>query len=193
MNNETVRILIADDNPAELDAFTRILVRTGYQILSVDNGQSALEIIKKNPIDVLLTDLNMPFLNGHELLRSAKALKPELEIVIITGEGSVESAVNTLKAGAYDFIEKPFKRIDLLKTIEKALEKQRLYRENRKLSHLLEQYQADDTLIGSSPPFNEALEIAEQVAQSEATVLIQGESGTGKELFASLPAVHLLN
>jgi len=184
--DKPLKVLIADDNQAELEALSKILSRAGYQVVETKNGREALETIKKEPVDLLLTDLQMPHLNGQELLKLAKALRPDLETVMITGLGTVEQAVDALKSGAYDFIEKPVKKTGLLKVIEKALEKQKLFRENRKLLLLLEEYRADDTLIGSSPNFLQALELAEQVAQSDATVLVQGESGTGKELFANL-------
>lgn len=183
---EGAKILIADDNASELEALSKILSRENYQVFETKNGQAALEIIQKNGADLLLTDLEMPELSGQELLRLTKTLKPDIEIVVITGHGTVEQAVGAMKAGAYDFIEKPVQKMALLKVIGKALEKQKLTRENLKLLRMLEEYQSEGALIGKNPIFLQAVELAAQVASSEATVLIQGESGTGKELFANL-------
>lgn len=184
--DDAIKILIADDNTSELEALSKILSREGYQIIETKNGQEALEVLKKKKVDLLLTDLQMPYVSGQDLLRLTKTLNLDLETIVITGHGSVEQAVDAMKSGAYDFIEKPIKKMGLLKAINKALEKQRLARENLKLSRLLKQYQSSDSLIGKSPNFMQAVELAVQVAASEATVLIQGESGTGKELFANL-------
>ncbi|MBI3313553.1 MAG: sigma-54-dependent Fis family transcriptional regulator [Candidatus Omnitrophica bacterium] len=183
---EIIKILIADDNQSELEALSKILSRAGYQVFETKNGQEALELLKKQAVDLLITDLQMPGLSGQDLLKLAKTLKPDIEIIVITGHGSVEQAVDAIKAGAYDFIEKPIRKVGILKAVDKALEKQKLTRENIKLSRLLEEYQSSDSLIGKSPNFNQAVGLAGQVAASEATVLIQGESGTGKELFANL-------
>lgn len=183
---EAIKILIADDNQSELEVLSKILTRCGYEVYESKNGNEALDILKKKPVDLLLTDLHMPQLSGLELLKLGKNLRPDLEIVMITGQGTVEQAVDAMKSGAYDFIEKPVRKNALLKAIEKSLEKQKLYRENRRLTQLLEKYDSSHSLIGNDPLFLQAVKTAMQVAQSEATVLILGESGTGKELFANL-------
>ncbi len=186
MNKERkdASILIADDNQSELEALSKILSQSGYRVLQAEDGEKGLEILKKESVDLLLTDLKMPNMGGEELLKLARMLKPDMEAVIITGQGTIEDAVEAMKKGAYDFIEKPIKKLVLMKVVEKALEKQALVRKNEELSRVVSELQERHVLIGNSPNFLKTLDLANQVASSEATVLIQGESGTGKELLA---------
>lgn len=180
------KILITDDNRSELEALSKILTNAGYAILAAEDGEKGLELLRKEEVDLLLTDLRMPRLSGEELVKMAKTLKPDLEAIIITGQGTVEDAVGAIKLGAYDFIEKPIKKLLLLKVVEKALEKQDLALKNQELYRQVQELKESNTLVGKSPNFVKAVELAQQVAPSEATILIQGESGTGKELFANL-------
>ncbi len=177
-------ILIADDNQSELEALSRILSHAGYQVFQAKDGEAAFEVLRKEKVDLLLTDLQMPKIGGEELLKMTKSLRPLIETVIITGHGTVEDAVEAIKMGAYDFIEKPIRKPLLLKVVEKALEKQGLSRRNEELNQLVSELKGQRNLVGKSPNFLKTLEMAEQVAPSEATILIVGESGTGKELLA---------
>lgn len=177
-------ILIADDNDSEREALAKILGLAGYRILEAGDGESALAALRKESVDLLLTDLKMPKAGGEELFQWVKAARPDVEVVFITGQGTIEDAVEAIKKGAYDFIEKPIKRLVLLKVVEKALEKQGLSRCNEELNRLVQELKASQPLIGKSPNFLELLKLAGQAAASDATVLIQGESGTGKELLA---------
>lgn len=177
-------ILIADDNLSELEALSKVLTNAGYRVVPTSDGAAALEILRKEEVDLLLADLQMPKISGEELLKMTQKLKPLLEVVIITGHGTVENAVDAIKMGAYDFIEKPIRKHYLLKVVGKALEKQGLSRRNEELKQMVSELKAHRNLVGNSPNFLKTLEMADHVAPSEATILILGESGTGKELFA---------
>lgn len=177
-------ILLVDDNASELEALAKILSRAGYSLELAEDGEKGLDLFRKRPVDLVIADLQMPKMGGEELLKITKTLRPDTEVILITGHGTVESAVESIKRGAYDFIEKPIRKYHLLKTVEKALERQNLARKNEELTGLVQKYEAASVLIGRSPNFLKSVEMAGQVAVSEATVLIQGESGTGKELFA---------
>jgi len=139
-------------------------------------------------VDVLLADLKMPGMSGLELLRATRAISPAVEVIVITGYGSIEEAVEAMKEGAYDFLTKPVKRVGLLKAIDKALERQALVRENRSLQRRVEELQIQGGIIGKSSAMQQTLDLVQQIAPSTATVLIQGESGTGKEVIAT--AIH---
>src|SRR5207249_501948 len=128
--------------------------------------------------------LKMPGLTGIEVLRAAKAIAPDVDVILLTAFGTVEEAVKAMKDGAYDFLTKPFRREQLLKLISKALERRDLIEQNRALQQRLDDLLQQGAVIGSSPAFRRTMALVEQVADSSATVLIQGESGTGKELVA---------
>jgi len=142
-------------------------------------------------VHIILADLQMPRVSGQELLRAAKTLAPDVEVIVITGHGTVEDAVEAMKEGAYDFITKPFRRDQHEQTIRRAAEKQTLALQNRRLQARLDELQGGGRIIGTSPAMIRTLELVGQVAPSTATVLIQGESGTGKELVAR--TVHTLS
>jgi len=184
-------ILVVDDDIAVREALSKILAKEGYRVLTAEDGQAGLALLRREPVHVLLADLKMPKLSGLDLLKAAKAVRPEVEVIVITGYGSIEEAVLAMKEGAYDFITKPFKRVDLDKAIRKALEKQALVVKTRELERELEALQRSSDIIASSPAMHKVLQLVEQVAPSSATILIQGESGTGKELIAN--AIHRLS
>ena len=137
---------------------------------------------------LVIGDLRLPDLDGIALLKQVRELRPEVEVVMITGHGSVEKAVEAMRLGAYDFIQKPLDSAALLKTVAKALEKQRLASENRQLRHQLQQRRGVDALIGDSPAMRAVKQLIRQIAPTDVNVLIQGESGTGKEIVAD--ALH---
>lgn len=191
LTSENKRILIVDDEEEIRKALAKILEREGYEILQASDGSSALQIIRDQRVNVVLADLRMPGMNGMELLQSIKIMRPEIEVIIITGKGTIEDAVECLKKGAYDFITKPFKRVNIIKSITKALDNQKLFIENKQLKDMLEGLRHYRRIIGTSASMMEVMKTVEQVSQSSATVLIQGESGTGKELVAE--AIHYMS
>ncbi|MBU2500875.1 response regulator, partial [bacterium] len=181
-------VLVVDDEPELCRALSKLLNRNGYRVLSAGNGEEGLLVLRQEAVDLVLTDLQMPRMGGLDLLKAGQVVSPETEFVIITGHGTIETAVDAMRSGAYDFIEKPFSTTTTLKVVSKALEKQRLVAENRQLKQRLEEFQQMHDIIGSSEPMRQAMDTARQVAPSSATILLTGESGTGKEVFAT--AIH---
>ncbi len=181
----TGTILIVDDEPELCQALSRLLGRNGYHVLTANNGEEALGILRQETIPLVLTDLMMPRMTGVELLKTAKIISPATEIVIITGHGTIETAVEAMKMGAYDFIEKPFTASTTLNICRKALEKQQLLTENTELRRMLKDGGGRHQIIGRSEVMRRTTDTARQVAGSTATILLTGESGTGKEVFAN--------
>ncbi|HUH02766.1 MAG TPA: sigma-54 dependent transcriptional regulator [Kofleriaceae bacterium] len=176
-------VLIVDDEQGIVESLAKIFKREGLQVLSATDGQTGLELLRKHRVGVLLTDLNMPRTTGMDLLKAAKTLAPETEVVLMTAYGTVETAVEAMKEGAYDFVTKPLKRAHVVRIVKNALEKQSLLVENRSLKAQLAEKRRR-AIIGTSLPWRRTMEMVVQAAPSDATVLLLGESGTGKELLA---------
>ena len=176
-------MLVVDDDHANLDSVCKVFQREGVPTLSAPNGQEAIELLRRPEVGVMVTDLMMPGVDGQELLKAARAMRPDVEVVLMTAYATVETAVSAMRDGAYDFITKPLKRHSLVKAVQKAMEKQALVAENRDLKAQLAAV-GPRTMIGQSPAFRAFLETLGQAAPSTATVLLMGESGTGKELAA---------
>ncbi|HEX2733412.1 MAG TPA: sigma-54 dependent transcriptional regulator [Polyangiaceae bacterium] len=178
-----ITVLVVDDEPSNLASLEKIFAREGMRVLTADGSRRALEQLRSHRVQVVLTDLMMPGTNGTELLRAVKELSPDTEVVLMTAYGTVENAVQAMREGAYDFVEKPLQRMSIVKSVRKAAERQSLIAENRSLKKEL-QLLTNREIIGQSTSLRRTLEIATQAAPSSATVLILGESGTGKELLA---------
>ncbi|MBI4703671.1 MAG: sigma-54-dependent Fis family transcriptional regulator [Deltaproteobacteria bacterium] len=176
-------VLVVDDEPANVTSLEKIFEREGMRVLTASGAKAALELCRSHRVEVVLTDLMMPGTGGLELLRALKELSPDTEIVVMTAYGTVETAVQAMREGAYDFVEKPLKRMTIVRTVRKAAERQHLLAENRSLRQEIRKLTRRE-IVGSSPSLRRVLDVAAQAAPSNATVLILGESGTGKELIA---------
>jgi len=177
-------ILLADDDENIRRVLEFQLSEAGYKILTAADGSQAFEIFTNNDFDCVITDLRMPKLSGLELLEKIKTFNAEIPVVVITAFGEVETAVSAMKAGAFDYINKPFNRDEILLTLERAVSFSETKSENRRLREIVKKEFQIENLVGDSPPMRTVLNMVERVSRSDATVLITGESGTGKELIA---------
>jgi DNA-binding NtrC family response regulator len=178
------KVLIVDDDTSMCELLAEGLTQQGYDARWKASGQEALAEIELRSFDVVLTDINMRDMNGLELCQRATEAHPELPVLVITAFGSMETAVQAIRAGAYDFITKPFD-IDVVGiAIERAVKHGVLTREVQRLQRAVDESRRFDELLGASPAMKEVYDLLERVAESESTVLVSGESGTGKELVA---------
>jgi DNA-binding NtrC family response regulator len=184
-------ILVVDDERSTLDALSTILSREGHDVLTVASGQEALALLQDEELDLLLSDVKMPNMDGLALLRHVKAHHAGTVVIMMSGHQDVTAAVEAMKAGAFDYLVKPFGREDVLRTVQKALAHRSLLVENLALKRQVRYQIARAHVIGSSLAWRKICEMVEQIAPSRATALITGESGTGKELIAAL--IHHLS
>jgi DNA-binding NtrC family response regulator len=187
--DEQKSLLIVDDEPNIRRVLEAVFTKDGYQVKTAENGRKALDILSTDPnLDVAICDLIMPDMNGVEVLKAAKEINPKLSVVMITAHGTIKTAVDAMKLGAFDYITKPFDMDEIKLIVKNALERSRLLGENVELKQELKSRYKFDNIIGTSSKMQEVYKIIERVASSNATVLIRGESGTGKELVAR--AIH---
>jgi len=182
------RIAILDDEQRMVDIIAMVLRREGYEVATFTRPMAALATLESQPFDLLLTDLKLPELSGVEVLRRARELEPELPVILITAHASVATAIDAMRAGAFDYVEKPFDNTELKTLVRRALDVNRLARENRYLRAELASRHPLDAIVAESPALHEVLDRVRRAARSPSTVLVSGESGTGKELIAR--AVH---
>ncbi len=185
---QPARVLVVDDEPVLLKALEALLTRRGHAVTALDSPIVATQRLAQEDFDVALLDVKMPDLSGIELLTAVKHRRPEVEVVMMTGHATVETALAAVRAGAYDYLTKPFEDVELVaRVVAKAVERKRLFDRNRQLEIALREREAGggfEGLVGNSPAVREVLRMVDAVAYSAATVLVQGESGTGKELVA---------
>lgn len=188
---EKSKVLIVEDDDLARENLTYILSKENYDIESVSNGPEALERIKQKDYDLILTDLRMEKVDGMEVLSQAKALRPSVEVIMITGYATVDSAIEAMKKGAFHYIPKPYKIEEVRAIVRQALEKKKLRDEVEKLRRDLEAREGLGSIVGKSKPIQELLETVRRIAPTDCNVLIIGETGTGKELVAR--AIHQLS
>src|SRR5256885_17058487 len=145
---EPATLLVADDDPGLRESLERTLTREGYRVVPASDGRAARGRVQAGGVDLIVTDLRMPGLTGLELLRAAKAIRPDVDVILLTAFGTVEEAVKAMKDGAYDFLTKPFRREQLLKLISKALERRDLIEQNRALKKQLEDLRSEERRVG---------------------------------------------
>lgn len=190
MNKKTTILLVDDDN-GHRHMLKVMLEEWKYGVIEAHDGEMAVELCLQHPVDLVLMDVRMPKKSGLEALLEIKAINPSIPILIMTAYSTIEAAVETIKAGAYDYLTKPLDFEKLKITLRNILSFSGLVKENAQLSANLAKAQATSDIIGSSPAFTQVLTMVETVAPSEATILITGESGTGKEVIAK--AIHSLS
>jgi DNA-binding NtrC family response regulator len=181
-------ILIVEDDPTVGESLRLLFKKKGYGILLASNGKEALHLFKQKVIDLVITDVVMPKMDGIELLEAIKGLRPETEVIVISAQGTIEKAVQAMKLGASDFIEKPINPRVISLLVERALEKQTLILQNRDLRSRLEEKFHFKNIVGRSEKMVKIFELIRHIAPYDSSVLIIGESGTGKELIAN--AIH---
>lgn len=177
-------ILLADDDLNVRRVLEFQLKGADHEVSTAQDGAEAFEIFSNNAFDCVITDLRMPKMSGLELLSKIKAVNPEIPVIVITAFGEVETAVTAMKAGAFDYINKPFNRDEILLILERAFSYSEVKSENRQLRELVNKEFRLDSIIGDSPRMRAVMNVVERVSRSDATVLITGQSGTGKELVA---------
>lgn len=183
------RILIVDDEKDMLTLLKRIISEeTDHHVTADSDPLNALNLFKNESFDLVITDLKMPKMGGMALLKEMKKIRPDISVIIITAYATIETAVEAVKQGAYDYITKPFKRERILLTIDKVMAWQKILAENMTLREVLANKEGASPMIGATPIMKKIVEKIKQVAPTTATVLITGESGTGKELVAR--AIH---
>jgi two-component system response regulator HydG len=178
-----ITVLVVDDERSNVESLEKIFTREGMRVLVAYDAKRALEQLRSHKVDVVLTDLMMPGTTGLELLPAVKQVAPDVEVVLMTAFGSVEAAVTAMREGAYDFVEKPLKRLSIVKSVRQAAERQKLVAENRFLKDEIKLLTKRE-IVGSAAAWRRVVDVASQAAPSMATVLVLGESGTGKELLA---------
>ncbi len=182
------RILVADDHDSLRRGIARALTDAGHEVEEAPNGTAAIERLHEGPFDVVLSDLKMGGSDGMDVLRTAKTLHPTTAVILMTAFGSIHTAVEAMKFGAFDYVQKPFEIEEMEVKIEKAIEHRRLRHQIDYLRHAQQDIYEFDRIVGASGALQQVLDIVRKVAKSNTTVLIRGETGTGKELIAG--AIH---
>ena len=181
-------ILVADDEATLRLVLAETLEMRGYEVVTVETGLAVLQVVTERPIDLAILDIRMPGLDGLQALRRLRESSPEMPVIVITAFGTMNTAIEAMKAGAYDYITKPFDLDQVGLTVDKALDARRLAEENKHLHETLQDTYELGNIIGNSEPMQHVFKTIGRIAAKDVTVLVQGESGTGKELVAK--AIH---
>ncbi|KAF0144846.1 MAG: response regulator HsfA [Nitrospirae bacterium] len=189
---QKAKILIVDDEQIALRNLEHVMQKEGYTVVGTHRGPNALKLIEEQWFDVVLTDLKMEKVDGMQILKKCKDLYPDTEVIMITGYASIQSAINAIKKGAYDYISKPFKLDEVRKVVKEAIEKVRLKKENAQLREQIEKFEGKVKIMTQDPSMQKLLETARQVAPTDCNIVLSGESGTGKELFSRYIHLHSL-
>jgi len=190
MTNAKEKILIIDDEAEILDNCRRILKRSGYECLLLQESENFARILKEEQPDLILTDLRMPKKDGMSVLKEAKAVDPDIVVLLFTAFGTIKSAVEACKLGAFDYIQKPFSAEQLRIAVQRGINQKRLSDENKCLRSQLKEVYGFNRIIGQSASLQKVLKLVKKVSKTEANILIQGDSGTGKELVARSIHAH---
>jgi DNA-binding NtrC family response regulator len=184
----TARVLVVDDEQIIIASCLRILSGDEYRVEGVSDGIEALRRIEENPVDIVILDIMMPKIDGVEVLRRIKEGHPDIDVIMITGLSEIETAVKSMKLGAFDYLPKPFDPDELKLVVQRALERRRLLQENLDLKTEVGAKYRFENIIGAGPPMQNVFRLIAKSAPTNSSVLITGESGTGKELVAR--AIH---
>ena len=179
-----LQVLFTDDEEYLRELMELEIPRMGHAITVCPDGANAVHMIEQNNFDCLLVDLDMPGMNGMEVIARAKELSPELDCIILTGKSSIESAIAALRHGVFDYITKPCKLIELKSILQRVADKRQLRRNYQAVKRQLDQVQGTSQLIGETPVMAQLKSLISRVAPTDSTVLIRGETGSGKELVA---------
>jgi DNA-binding NtrC family response regulator len=180
----TASLLVADDDPVARDLLAEVLAREGYRVLAAAGGAECIDLARGEPIDLALIDLRMPDVGGLDVLRALQGLQPPVPVLILTAFATIETAIAAIRAGAHDYLSKPFRIEEIKLVVARALERQRLVRENLQYRRQLDQRYGVQNLVGQSPELVAIYKLIARVAPLDTTVLVHGETGTGKELVA---------
>jgi DNA-binding NtrC family response regulator len=181
---QNAKILIVDDEKVTLKNLEYIMKKEGYEVVGTQSGAHALKLLEEQPFDVVLTDLKMEKVDGLQVLKRCRELYPDAEVIMITGYATLESAVQTMKHGAFYYVAKPFKLDEVRKVVKEAIEKVRLKKENRQLREHIDKFEGKAKIITEDANMQKLLNTALQIAPTDCNIIVTGESGTGKELFA---------
>ncbi len=185
MKNSTAHILVIDDEPTIRDSCSQVLCKEGYSVKTAVEGIQGIKLLKQDLFDVVLLDLKLPGMGGREILTRIRKLEPEIPVIIITGFASIESAVDSIKQGAFDYLAKPFSPEELRVIVKKALAGRKLYPQSLALQQQFDPRASTGMVAGRSEAVAKVMDVVRRVSPTESTVLITGESGTGKELLAA--------
>ena len=187
-NRSLIKLLIVDDEEDFRDAASSYFRKLGYSVVTASDGQEARGVVDGQLLDVAVVDIHMPNVSGLQLLTELREQENDLQVIMLTGGGTIENAVESIKKGAFDFLTKPAKLNELDLLIQKAFLAAQLGKENRQLRHVIRQNLPPSNMIGQSPAMQEVFRLIEKTCVTDKPVLIEGESGTGKELVAR--AIH---